>query len=153
MVQVKYFIVLWSAIGKNIFYCESIQFQNQNLYGVMTNAHPKSSCLRINDIHSVMHCLQMCMANVGIYYMSSYNKHQQACLCCVDFSGSNITDPSWNTYEISKCIPTLSLHFQACYFKRGNNGLGISLFKRKRYLSHFFECDCEEIALLVEIPV
>lgn len=74
-------------------------------------------------------------------------------LRCVDFSGSNITDPSWNTYEISKCIPTLSLHFQACYFKRGNTGLGISLFKRKRYLSHFFECDCEEIALLVEIPV
>lgn len=117
MVQVKYFIVFWYAIGTNIFYCESNQFQNQNLYGAMTNAFPKSSCLRINDIHSLIHCLQMCMANVGIYYMSSYNKDQQACLCCVDFSGSSITDPSWNTYEISKCI--LLVYASRRLFRKG----------------------------------
>lgn len=108
MVQVKYFIVFWYAVGNILFYCESDQFRNQNLYGAITNAYPKSSCMRINDIDLVIHCLQTCMANVGIYFMSSYNREKQACLCCVDFSGSKITDPSWNTYEMSKFSPTLS---------------------------------------------
>lgn len=116
MVQVKYSIVFWYAVGNILFYCESNQFKNQNLYGSMTNAYPKSSCMRINNIDLVIHCLQTCMANVGIYYMSSYNREQQARLCCVDFSGSEITDPSWNTYEMSKYSPTLSFPFKRYFY-------------------------------------
>lgn len=107
MVQGKYF-VFWYAIGNTIFYCESILFQNHTLYGAMTHVYPKSSCFHINEIHFVSHCRQACMANIDIYYMLSYNREQQACLCCVDFSGNEITDPSWNTYEISKYSPPLS---------------------------------------------
>lgn len=81
----------------------------------MTNAYPKSSCMRNNDIDLVIHCLQTCIANVGIYYMSSYNREKQVCLCCVDFSGSEITDPSWNTYEMSKYSPTLSIPFKSFF--------------------------------------
>lgn len=122
MVRVKYVIVFWYAIGNILFYCASIQFQNQNLYGSMTNAYPKSSCLRINNIHLVIHCLQTCMTNVGIYFISSYNRKQQACLCCSDYSGSDITDPSWNTYEMSKYSPILSFPFQRWFFVQGGGG-------------------------------
>lgn len=104
----KIFLFFCYAVGNISFHCESIQFKNRSWYGTKINTSPKSSCLRINNIHLVGICLQTCMANVRIYYMLSYNKDQQACLCCVDFSGSEITDPSWKTYEISEYWPILS---------------------------------------------
>lgn len=108
MILAKFFFFFCYAVGNISFHCESIQFKNRSWYGTKINTSPNSSCLRINNIHLVGICLQTCMANVGIYYMLSYNKDQQACLCCVDFSGSEITDPSWKTYEISENWPILS---------------------------------------------
>lgn len=134
MVLVKYFTFFCFAVGIIPFYCESNQFHNRSLYGTKINTSPKSSCLRFNNIHLVGLCLQTCMANVGIYYMLSYNKDQQACLCCTDFSGSEITDPSWKTYEISKYISSLrrfgiSKVVMLIYLAR-------PLFIRQRNLSH-----------------
>lgn len=119
MVLVKYFTFFCFAVGIIPFYCESNQFHNRSLYGTKINTSPKSSCLRFNNIHLVGLCLQTCMANVGIYYMLSYNKDQQACLCCTDFSGSEKIDPSWKTYEISKYKPIFKfLHFGDLVFRR-----------------------------------
>lgn len=119
MVLVKYFTFFCHAVGTIPFYCESNQFHNRSLYGTKINRSPKSSCLRFNNIRLVGLCLQTCMANVGIYYMLSYNKDQQACLCCTDFPGSEITDPSWETYEISKYKPIFKfLHFGDLVFRR-----------------------------------
>lgn len=121
MVLVKYFTFFCFAVGIIPFYCESNQFHNRSLYGTKINTSPKSSCLRFNNIHLVGLCLQTCMANVGIYYMLSYNKDQQACLCCTDFSGSEITDPSWKTYEISKYKPLSFFTSEIWYFEEGCN--------------------------------
>lgn len=98
MVQVKYSIVFWYAIGNILLYCKSDQFKNQNVYGAMTNAYPKSSCMRINDIDLVIHCLQTCMTNVGIYYMSSYNREKLSLLCWFFWKWNNrfILEHIWN---------------------------------------------------------
>lgn len=78
--------------------------QRNNMYGVRKYIYPKSSCWRIDNVHCVGECFQLCLANLGIHYMFSYDGDLLVCLCCVDFSGNDLIGPSWKTYETSKHI-------------------------------------------------
>lgn len=78
--------------------------QCNNMYGVRKYIYPKSSCWRIDNVHCVGQCFQLCLANLGIHYLFTYDGDLLVCLCCVDFSGNDLIGPSWKTYETSKHI-------------------------------------------------
>lgn len=85
------------------------------MYGVMIYVYLKLLCFYINEIYFVSYCFQVCMVNIDIYYMLSYNREKQVCFCCVDFFGSEIIDLFWNIYEMSKYLFILSILFKSFF--------------------------------------
>lgn len=72
--------------------------QITSFYVEKTPEYPKSSCVEITNIGSIERCAVKCLNTIAITYMFSFNENQRKCMCCLDLTGSDITDPEWESF-------------------------------------------------------
>lgn len=72
--------------------------QIASFYVEKTHESPKSSCVEITNILGIKRCAVKCLNTIATTYMFSVNKNQRKCLCCPDLTGSDITDPEWESF-------------------------------------------------------
>lgn len=75
----------------------------KTFYGIQTKEYPKSSCNEIPNIISKNECLGHCVITVNKIVMISHDESTHTCMCCNDFTGSNITRPNWKSYVPFTC--------------------------------------------------
>lgn len=82
--------------------------QIASFYVEKTHESPKSSCVEITNILGIERCAVKCLNTIATTYMFSVNKNQRKCLCCPDLTGSDITDPEWESFIPRKYCAILS---------------------------------------------
>lgn len=88
--------------------------QIASFYVEKTHESPKSSCVEITNILGIERCAVKCLNTIATTYMFSVNKNQRKCLCCPDLTGSDITDPEWESFIPRKyCAILWKQNYQA----------------------------------------
>lgn len=88
--------------------------QIASFYVEKTYESPKSSCFEITNILGIERCAVKCLNTIATTYMFSVNKNQRKCLCCPDLTGSDITDPEWESFISRKyCAILWKQNYQA----------------------------------------
>lgn len=77
--------------------------QIASFYVEKTHESPKSSCVEISNILGIERCAVKCLNTIATIYMFSVNKNQRKCLCCPNLTGSDITDPEWESFIPPAC--------------------------------------------------
>lgn len=80
-----------------IFYNNTVS-AFESFYGVSTDAYPKSSCQAKANIESRGRCLGICGISMDRIAMISHDKSTKICMCCNNFTGSDIIGSNWKTY-------------------------------------------------------
>lgn len=62
------------------------------------NEYPKSSCHELSNIKSKFRCLGTCSIIIDMIVMISHDESTEACMCCSDITGRDITGPNWKSY-------------------------------------------------------
>lgn len=70
----------------------------KSFYGVKTDEYPKSSCQTIANIESKRKCLGACGISMNRIGMISHDESTNKCMCCNNFTGSDIVGSNWKTY-------------------------------------------------------
>lgn len=96
----------------NFLSCNASQIAS--FYVEKTHESPKSSCVEISNILGIERCAVKCLNTIATTYMFSVNKNQRKCLCCPDLTGSDITDPEWESFIPRKyCAILWKQNYQA----------------------------------------
>lgn len=65
-------------------------------FAIQINEYPKSSCHEISNIKSKFRCLGTCSIIMDMIVMISHDESTEACMCCSDITGSDMTGPTGN---------------------------------------------------------
>lgn len=71
---------------------------SESFYGVRTDEYPRSSCQAIVNIESKRRCLGTCGISMNRVAMISHDESKKICMCCNNFTGSDIIGSNWKTY-------------------------------------------------------
>lgn len=67
-------------------------------FAIQINEYPKSSCHEISNIKSKFRCLGTCSIKMDMMVMISHDESTEACMCCSDITGRDISGPNWKSY-------------------------------------------------------
>lgn len=75
----------------------------KDVYAIQTNELPKSSCHEISNIQIESRCLGTCVNTMDDIVMISHDDSTETCMCCNNFTGSDILGQNWKSYVRRIC--------------------------------------------------